>query len=206
MDFRIFAGFVNILPLIAVAFFFVFFLVLGYNNIKKERVAFKGMAGQFDGYCPKFFLRCCLIGAFRGFPLKIFYTQPHENTPEYLRYYLKYKAGFKLRIYPETTNTRLSKMVRVVREVEIGDISFDEAFMILSNDPGRAVQFLSGQDKKDTVRELFKRGFDSLVMDGKMIFAFKPYGSNGNALQDLTFQKTREVLELMFKFGSGAEA
>jgi hypothetical protein len=203
MDFR---TFVNSLPLIALAFVFVSFFVLAYNNIKKEKAAFKGMAGQFNGYCPKFSLSCCLIGEFKGLPLKISYIPPYKNSPEYLRYYLKYKAGFKLRIYPETINTRLSKMVRVVREVEIKDVSFDEAFLILSNDPGRAVKFLSVQDKKDTVRELFKRGFDSLVMDGKMIFAFKPYGSNGNALQDLTFQKTREVLELMFKFGSGAEA
>lgn len=201
MGFRIF---VNSLPLIAVAFIFVSFFVLAYNNIKKEKAAFKGMAGKLDGYCPKFSLGCCLIGAFKGFPLKISYTPPYENIPEYLRYYLQYKAGFKLRIYPETTNTRLSKMVRVVREVEIGDISFDEAFMILSNDPGRAVKFLSGQEKKDAVRELFKRGFDSLVMDGKMIFAAKPYGSNDKALQEITFQKIREVLELLFKFSSGA--
>jgi hypothetical protein len=183
----------------------ILFIFIGfeYSVIRRQRQAFKSLAGQFDGSCPKFFLSCSLKGAFRGLPLTITYVPQRKSAPARLRFYLKNESRFKLRIYQETAITQLSEKLGIVHEVKTGDESFDSGFMILSNDPGQAVIFLGSQDRKNTVRELFNRGFDSLVINGKRILAQKPYLYKDDSLEDLSSQKTKEVLELLSKFSSG---
>jgi hypothetical protein len=50
---------------------------------------------------------------------------------------------------------------------------------------------------------LFNHGFDSLIIDGKRILIQKPYPDKDYSVEDLSLQKVKEILDLLFKLTIG---
>jgi hypothetical protein len=99
--------------------------------------------------------------------------------------------------------SRFGEKIGIVHEVKTRDDSFDDNFLIFSNNSEQATICLRSQGKKDAVRELFSHGFDSLIIDGKMILTQKPYLDKDYSVEDLSSQKVKEVLDLLSKLTIG---
>jgi len=164
------------------------------------------LAQQFGGSCSKFFLGCSFKGEFQGLTIRITYQPPRKNTPAYLRISLEKRTRLKLRVYRESAISRLGEKMGLVREVKTGDEQFDNDFLIFSNNKEQAEIYLSSFDKKNIVKELFKRGFDELIMDGKRLLVSKPYSFKNDSVEDLSILKVQEILDILFKLTSGFDS
>ncbi len=63
--------------------------------------------------------------------------------------------------------------------------------------------YLSSPDRKNAIKELFTRGFESLIIDGRKLLIQKTYSYKNDSLKDLSLQKVKEVLDLLFKLTAG---
>jgi len=178
-------------------------IVLEYSAKIRQRQALRIIAQQFGGSCSKFFLSAAFKGEFQGLPVAITYEPQRKNSPAYLRIYLKKETRLKFKIYRESIISKWGEKTGLVHEVKTGDESFDNDFLIYSNIFDQAAAYLAGQDKKNTVREFFNRGFDALIMDGKKIMAQKPYSYKNDSTEDISIQKVKEVLGLLVKLTFG---
>ena len=120
-----------------------------------------GLPGRLAKFFPSY------KGVYQGLQFNIWLIQGGRNSPPYLRISLIKKATFKLSLYKESVLSDLGKKIGVVREVKIHDEIFDKEFLIFSNKPDRAISYFSNSEIKNTARELFDLGFNSLIIDDK---------------------------------------
>jgi hypothetical protein len=195
--------FQNLFPFAAVGVFLFIVIASGYSSTKRQKQAMRLLSAPFNGSCSWSLFSCSFNGRYQGIEFFITYSPQSKNTPAYLKISLKKQTQLKLRISPESLVSRFGEKIGIVHEVKTRDESFDKDFLIFSNQSEQAAIYLSSHDKKNGVRELFNHGFDSLIIDGKRILIQKPYPDKDYSVEDLSLQKVKEILDLLFKLTIG---
>jgi hypothetical protein len=168
--------------------------VLALERPKREALTL--LAGRFEGNVS--FFSGQMQGKFQGFGFSVSLIPAGRNTPPRLAVFFPKHYAFNLRIYRETPLARLGKDLGLVREVKINDASFDNQFLIFSNRPVQAVNFLS-MNSKAILRELFAAGFDSFTLVSKGITVQKP----GYTLEDLKPEGVEQLLRKLLSITGG---
>lgn len=181
--------------LVGVAVAVVFIIIV---SERPKREALRRIARHFQGGVSP--ISWTAKGRFQGFEFAVTLIPEGRNTPPQLVVNLVKQYAFTLRIYRETLLSQLGKKIGLVREVQINDQSFDSEFLIFSNRPVQAVNFLS-QNTKVFLRDLFAEGFDSFRLDAHGICVQKP---RYNLERDLAPEKIEQYLRKVLSVAGGA--
>lgn len=141
---------------------------------KKKKEALKKLSTCLSGSIAKFSFYPSFNGEYQGLKFSISLIPESKNSPPYLNVYLYKNSTFKLRIYKESWLSALGKKIGLVREVKTNDEMFDREFLIFSNHPNQAQNYLSNVNIKNATKELFNVGFISLLINRKKVFIQKP--------------------------------
>jgi hypothetical protein len=164
---------------------------------RPKREALKQLALRFEGSVSPF--TGSAKGKFQGFEFSVSLIAAGKNTPPRLIIRFLKQFSFNLRIYRETPFSRLGKRLGLVREVQINDPSFDSQFLIFSNRPVQAVNFLS-MNTKGVLQGLFADGFDSFSLNSRGLALQKP----DYVLQaDLAPEKIEQILRKILSIAGG---
>lgn len=180
--------------------FVLIVIVVGLLMFLKERArrrALNRLVQHFQGRLS--WLTGAFQARFQGFDFFITLVPQGKNTPPKLAVRFLKHFTFNLRISKETSLARIGKRLGLVREVQINDSDFDRNFLIFSNRPVQAVNFLS-MSAKNTLREIFNDGFTVFSLDHRGIAVQKPYYSLEN---DLAPEKVELLLRRLLSLAGG---
>ncbi len=155
-------------------------------------MALKRLAAAFGGSLPKFSLYQTLRAVFGGIVFIVTLIPRGKNSPQYLR--ISYFKGsfIKLKVYRESFLSEAGEKIGLIREAKTGDGAFDSEFLIFADKPERAAVIFYDSQAKESMRELFRMGYDRFTCDQKKIFISKP----GYSIErDLEPEQFRRVLE-----------
>lgn len=186
-------------PIFFILIFAIFFIISFYST-KKKREILKKLSTYLTGYVSKFPFMASFNGEYQGLKFSIALDAGSRNSPPYLKIRLVKKSFLKLTVSKETFWSNLGNKIGLVHEVKTNDEKFDNDFLILSNAPAPAITYLDNADIKNTIRELFNSGFNSLSVDGKKILIQKP---NYNLEQDVEPNNIREILQRLNLLAKG---
>lgn len=88
----------------------------------------------------------------------------------------------------------------IVHEVKINDETFDREFLIFSNRPTQVINYLNNVSIKNTTRELFKSGFNAILISGKKLLIQKP---NYNVENDLELSNVVNIFQKLSLLARG---
>lgn len=162
---------------------------------KKKREALKKLSTCLSGSISKFSFYPTFNGEYQGLKFSIVLIPANRNSPDYLKIHLIKNSFFKLRIYKESTLSQIGKKLRIIHEVKINDEVFDREFLIFSNHPNQALNYLSNINIKNAIRQLFNNGFIHLLIGGRKVSIQKP-----NYILEYDLEPNR-VLETLQKLG-----
>lgn len=183
---------------VPIIFFLIFVLAIYYSS-KKRKEALAKLSNYLNGAISKFSLASSFKGEYQGIKFTISLVQGGESSPPYLKIILLKNSLFKLKIYKETALSKLGKRIGVIREVKINDEMFNKEFLIFSNNPVKTTNYFNNENIKKTISELFKNGFDALLLDGKRILIQKPYYNLEFNLEPQSIMRTLQKLILLTK-------
>lgn len=164
----------TIIPIIfPVLFFGIFFAVYFYSN-KKKNEALRKLSNCLTGSISRFSFMPTFNGEYQGLKFSILLVPGSRNSPAYLKISLIKNSFFKLNIYKESFLSKLGKKMGIVHEVKINDETFDREFLIFSNKPTQVINYLNNVSIKNAIRELFKSGFNAILISGKKLLIQKP--------------------------------
>ncbi len=185
---------VNLAPLAIVIIAVIAFVM--YER-EKNRNALKRLSCSLPGYIPGFSLYSSYKGEYKGLKFTVELIPRGKNSPSYLNIYLFKDHFFKLRIYKENTFTDLGKKIGLLREIKVGDVPFDNEFVLSTDNADMAKSYLYNQQLKNNIREFFSRGFTSVSINYRRILISKP---NYNLEYDLDPKNVAEIVNIMSAF------
>ncbi len=159
---------------------------------KKRRDALKKLSSYLPGSVSSNILFSSFKGNYQGLDFVISLYPKGDDGPNYLAIAIIKNSFFKLRIYKDNALINLGKNFGIIHEVKINDEAFGKGFVILSDKPAQAINYLSNSSIKNTIRELFNKGFTFLIVDGKKFGISKP---KYNLNIDLEPQKVLDALQ-----------
>ncbi|TBR17867.1 hypothetical protein EPO66_01945 [bacterium] len=185
---------INLAPLVIVVMAIILFI-----SIEREKniVILKKLDCYLPGYVPKLSFYSSYKGEYKGLKVIVELIPRGKNSPSYLNIYLFKEHLFKLRIYKENTLTDLGKKIGLLKEIKVGDESFDNEFMLTTDNPDMAKSYLYNQNLKNNIRELFARGFTSVSINYRRILISKP---NYNLETDLDPKNVMDVINISSVF------
>ncbi len=157
---------------------FILFLVIFFAvyplMMRGRKKALEALAAKYNGTVRFSLFAPTLDGSFGGLKFRIRLIPQGKNTPPYLDVTFFKSFFYKLNISREDFWTRFAARMGWMQDVAVHDPLFDKEFAVSSDKPGRAVQYLSNDNVKNAVRDVFAAGFVSLRCDGKKMFLRKP--------------------------------
>jgi hypothetical protein len=163
-----------------------------FNNAESSnRKILSKLTGYFNGSVSSTPLYTIFKGQYQGLDFSIKLYLGGENAPPYLIISLVKDCTLHLAISRENTLSHVGEKIGLVHKVKVDDETFNSLFLIFSNYPDRARVYFSSADKKNSIRDIFYDGFDSLKADKKNITIRKP---NYN-IYDIEPQKITGVLQ-----------
>ncbi len=127
------------------------------------------------------------------------YYQGSKNNPSYFAIYITPKytrmtKGFLLRT--ETWFDRFFKRLGIISEIETGDREFDDYFYIIPKDENFTRAFLSSDENRELIKNLYKVGFNKITIGQKRLEArVTPVKSN----TEFDKQKIEDVVSKLLK-------
>lgn len=191
---------VTIIPIIfPVLFFGIFFAVYFYSN-KKKNEALRKLSNCLTGSISRFSFMPTFNGEYQGLKFCILLVPGNRNSPAYLKISLIKNSFFKLNIYKESFLSNLGKKMGIVHEVKINDETFDREFLIFSNKPTQVINYLNNVSIKNAIRELFKSGFNAILINGEKLLIQKP---NYNVENDLELSNVVSIFQKLSLLARG---
>ncbi len=178
----------NYLPFTAI---FILLLVFIYSSKKKSAVL-RSLLNSFEGYVPKLSFFPVFRGKYEGFDFSVTLIPASKSSPAYLQIVLFRSSYVRFKIYKESAWSRLGEKLGVVHEIKTKDEMFDKQFLIFSDHTDQTLSYLRNENIKDMIREIFRSGFDSLVMNGKKCVIKKP---DYMIKQDVNPENIKDILQ-----------
>lgn len=141
---------------------------------REKRIIFNKLKQCFNGYIPVFSIYTTVIGEYEGLKFSVADRPRRKSVPCYLIIKLFKNSIFSLNIYRESGLAELGKKLGIVHEVKTDDADFDADFLLFSNDPAQANNYLNSAEIKIAVRELFAQGFEFIKIGTEKIVIQKP--------------------------------
>lgn len=143
-------------------------VVLILITARKQQLArLKKLTSCLSGDIPSFSLAPVFYGDYLGIRFAVMLAPASEGSGEHLQISVYKETSLRLRLYRESYFSQIGKKIGLLREVEINDPLFDEKYLIFSNQPKLAINYLQSREVKDAINELFCRNFGGLVIDGR---------------------------------------
>ncbi len=180
--------------------FFTMIFAIFYFSGKKAREALRRMSGYLTGHVTKNIFWPTFSGDYQGLKFSIALIPRSKSSPPYLRVSLVRRSSFRLYIYRESASNNFWKKIGLLREVDVADESFDKDFLIISNQQDQAKAYLTNNNVKGAIRELFAMGFNMLFIEGAKITAHKP---NYNLEIDVQPQSITAILQKLGRIAGG---
>jgi hypothetical protein len=98
-----------------------------------------------------------------------FHFRGGHNAPPYFKVSVECPSTGDFKITRETGFDRFFKRLGICVELETNDREFDDAFFITTNTVGFTREYFRKSDKRRLVTEVFAKGFNELMHDGKKI-------------------------------------
>lgn len=154
------------------------FLSIAIYSDRKKRKALRKLSDSLKGSVSRYIFNFTpsFSGTYQGLNFKILLIPGSRSSPDYLLISVYRKTSFRLSIRRESILSGMGKKIGVVHEVKVNDEAFNKEFLIFSNRPDYAVQYLNIENRM-RISELFNLGYDNLSIDGKQILIKKPYYS-----------------------------
>ncbi len=184
------------LPAAIFFIFFIFFLRTG----RKRADALGKLSQYVKGTLSKNILFPSFSGEYEGFPFAVTLLSGGEDSPPILNICLIKTSNFQLKVYKESVFSKIGKKLGLVHEIKTGEEAFDREFLVFSNKPNQVMSYLNNPTAKNAIREIFRKGFQSLVIDGKKILVSKP---NYNVESDLEPQSILFILQQLTSSAQG---
>jgi len=138
-------------------------------------------------------------GVFRHAGFSIKYLGPNDGQPFVLNMFM-YSARpfFYLDLRKENFDTRISKKIGFVREVEVGDEEFDAAFLLRTEARDRCKVYFSDEAKRTLVSTMYSLGY-TLAFSTQGILMTIPLQTNTPlpAIDQKKLSKCLESLRLL---------
>ncbi|MGE5308743.1 MAG: hypothetical protein ACM3OC_06645 [Deltaproteobacteria bacterium] len=160
------------------------------------RKFFKALALKYKGKAG--LLADSMRGKFRDIDFSVHMAGGGKSSPALLVFRLCRPASFMLRVYKQGARGPLGE-ISIVRQARINDPFFDSQFIIYSDRPMMAVNFLN-PSAKNTLKELFAQGFESFLMNKQGLWLGKPAGP---LEQDLGPEKVEWALNKLLSLSGG---
>lgn len=186
----------NLIPLLVVGGFFIaYFVFMGRlrKALAKLSACMKGGVIGFS-FLPTF------KGQYQGAKVDVRLIPQSRNSPSYLEIFLFKRSHFTLKITRENFFSKLGRGLGFIKEVKTHDPFFDGRFLVFSNKPPRAADYLTQVFVKEVIAEFFQRGFDVFRMDEKKLYIRKP---RFILEQDVTPQNIGDILEKLIHLSAG---
>lgn len=110
-------------------------------------------------------------GNFQGVDYSYVHFQGGHNAPPYFKVSVECPSTGDFKITRETGFDRFFKRLGICVELETNDREFDDAFFITTDTVGFTREYFRKSDKRRLVTEVFARGFNEVMHDGKKIVA-----------------------------------
>lgn len=188
-------GIVNYFPI----FIFVILALIGLVSQKSKIKVLNNLSSSLQGRVTKFTFTPSFVGEYQGLNFRVILTPASRSSPAYLTISITKGSVFKLKI----THIKfyLAEMeLGIAHKVKTGDAMFDEEFLVLSNQPDQAMNYLSNSDTKNTIREFFNAGFNAFLINGKQVLIRKP---NYKLNEDLDPQNIKTLLQKLSSLTNG---
>jgi len=164
----------------------------------KYRKFLKKLSPCLTGSLSRFPFSSTFKGEFLGLRFTVgIHSTRYEGV--YLQCRLMKNHSLKLRIYEREPGFIFPKSKFGVSEIKTGNADFDYRFLVLSNDPAKALFCINNEASMNTVKELFNRGFYSILVDYKNLYAHQDFDHR----KELDPEKIKESLQKLFTLSSG---
>lgn len=163
----------------------------------------KRLSNYFSGSIHKFLFMPYFKGEYLGLKFSLSFIPlivVEVDNSSYLKICLIKKSSFRLRIKKSIKGKRLG----IVQKIKTNDEIFNKEFLISSNKPYAAIDYLNSGNKKGIIRELFfNSGFNYLKITGSRIVIEKPTYNPHNPEIDLVPTTIKNILEKLILLASG---
>jgi len=182
-----------ILWIFLIPVFLIFFAIyFDYWGARSRKEILSKLSDYFNGSVSSTFYSTIFNGKYQGLNFSVEPTPGARGALPYLTISLFKSCTLNLFIYRESALSNIGEKIGLVHGVKVNDEAFDGKFLILSKDSERARIYLNSADIKNTIKEIFNEGFDSLVANKKSITIRKP---SYNSTSDLEPQNITNVLQ-----------
>lgn len=136
-------------------------------------------------------------GTFQGVEYSYVHFQGGHNAPPYFKVSVECPSTGDFKITRETGFDRFFKRLGICVELETNDREFDDAFFITTNTEGFTREYFRKSDKRRLVTEVFAKGFNEVMHDGKKIVATWKSFPRGMTMEIKTVEEIAAALGLM---------
>jgi hypothetical protein len=164
---------INIVLLFVAANAAAFFLMWWLSQRRRQKL--ESLASQLGGEPVSHFLADDYVRLGQGpDEVRVRLIPGGKNQPNYLELQSRSPLGFNLSISRENRATRALERWGLLKEVKIGDPGFDEQYLVLSNDPAKAMMFLQGPGRREAMDYFSRQGFTALQAGKEAVAVRKP--------------------------------
>jgi hypothetical protein len=138
-------------------------------------------------------------GIYGDTPFGIRYERGSRSSPAKVVVELHRGVPFKLLLRKESLDTRLSKKLGLLKEMQLGIPDFDESVFIQTDDAARTQAFLGDHGTREVIKEIHDRGC-SLGFTAERIQLTRPLrAKSGIVFLSYNLIGAQEVVELLGK-------
>lgn len=146
------------------SFILIIIIVTYFNRLAKKK-KFESFLEIIPGETKTnmMFGTITLTGYWNGKKVNLELIPGSKHSPEKFHIYFYREISCNIVIYPETTLQKIAKKINWLKEIETGISSFDQKYIIQSDDENKAKQFLNIR-RCDIIESFFEKRFVKLAL------------------------------------------
>ncbi len=164
-------------PVLITAVVTIIALALLIKNHKVYRKYLLPLAAHLENGAIDGHIVVRLTGRYQGYDVRVEPHPPTKNSPAYILIILFKPSSITFQVVREGTVTGFLKGMRLVKDIEVGDPTFDEKYLLRASDEMAGRMFFGNQEVRNALDRIMNSGFDSVSGDRKRIVVRKKTGT-----------------------------